>query len=242
MPIASFVSALAALGGTGMAMVKGLRDDKQSRYPPEYLMMKDMMKMARKGYPMGMMNMGMMGMYNPYQFPMYQPQQFSMIPVQPQMPMMYQQQPMYQPYPMYQQQPIPQQPVMLPTQSMMGTPQLQSDIICQMLQQQLQMQIQQQQILNQLNEDMRKRMLMAQYQPYVQEMIHPRTFIVPNTIPLQTTGPIWEDDTGKQAVYPPPQHMPIPLVMAPEPIAISQQAPRWEENPNIPKNYVGNKW
>ena len=62
MPIASIISGLTALAGSGMAVAKMIRDDKQSKYPPEYLMYKDMMKDARKyGYPtMGMMQPSMM--------------------------------------------------------------------------------------------------------------------------------------------------------------------------------------
>jgi len=60
MPIGTLVSSLATLAGSGMAVMKFVRDDKASRYPPEYLMYKDMMKMMRKGYPVGMMNPMMM--------------------------------------------------------------------------------------------------------------------------------------------------------------------------------------
>ena len=85
MPIAPLLSGLATLAGSGMAIAKTIRDDRASRYPPEYLMYKDMMKMVRKGYPVGMM-----GMMNPmlYQQPMMgmgmmyqQPQQIPQIPV-----------------------------------------------------------------------------------------------------------------------------------------------------------------
>jgi len=50
------ISGIAALVGAGTAAWKHIQDDKASRYPPEYLMYKDMMKMAKKGYPVGMMN------------------------------------------------------------------------------------------------------------------------------------------------------------------------------------------
>lgn len=75
MPIASIISGLTALAGSGMAVAKMIRDDKQSRYPPEYLMYKDMMKDARKygGYPL----MGMMT--QPFIAPMAQPPQPVMI-------------------------------------------------------------------------------------------------------------------------------------------------------------------
>lgn len=75
MPIASIISGLTALAGSGMAVAKMIRDDKQSRYPPEYLMYKDMMKDARKyGYP----PMGMM-MQQPFIAPMAQPPQPIMV-------------------------------------------------------------------------------------------------------------------------------------------------------------------
>lgn len=46
MALAEIISGLAALGGTAAAIVKLFRDDKQSRYPPEILQMKQMMKMG----------------------------------------------------------------------------------------------------------------------------------------------------------------------------------------------------
>jgi hypothetical protein len=79
MPIASLLSGLATLAGSGMAMVKCIRDDKRSRYPPEYLMYRDMMKMSRKGYPMNPM---MMRMMMGQQMPMMNSDGFCMLPMQ----------------------------------------------------------------------------------------------------------------------------------------------------------------
>lgn len=86
MPIGPLLSGLATLAGSGLAVVKSIRDDRRSRYPPEYMMYRDMMKMARKGYPMNPMTMQMMmGNMNPY-YQMQQSIPFCMLPQQqPQM-------------------------------------------------------------------------------------------------------------------------------------------------------------
>jgi hypothetical protein len=82
MPIGPLLSGLATLAGSGLAVVKSIRDDKRSRYPPEYMMYRDMMKMARKGYPMNpMMMQMMMGNMNPYQM-QQQTIPFCMLPQQ----------------------------------------------------------------------------------------------------------------------------------------------------------------
>lgn len=58
MSMSAFLSGLAnltgSLVGSGAAAVKFLKDDEASRYPPEYLMYKDMMKQMNK-YPMNPM-------------------------------------------------------------------------------------------------------------------------------------------------------------------------------------------
>ena len=140
MPIMPILSGLATLAGSSMAMYRCYQDDKQSRYPPNYLMMKDMMKMARKGYPVGMMMPQMMCQMIPYQTqnsmimntPYQQPQ------IAP-MPMVYPQQtPQYVPYQnLYQPQQVTN---MIPQQQI-------SDMVQQIMQQ-----LQQQQMINQLTQ------------------------------------------------------------------------------------------
>jgi hypothetical protein len=85
MPIGPLISGLASLAGSGMAMYKCIRDDKMSRYPPEYMIYRDMMKMCQKGYPMNPMMMRMMCQppQQPMLNPMMMPQQngqFCMLP------------------------------------------------------------------------------------------------------------------------------------------------------------------
>ena len=187
MPIASIVSGLTTLAGSGLAIAKMIQDDKQSRYPPEYLMYKDMMKDARKyGYPM--MGMGMMN-------PMFG------------QPMIVQPQQMIQPQPIIIPQPVQQQQMLFPMMTNNG-------IVQQMILEYQKQQFKQQvvnSIVQQLVQRFQQRYVMNQ-----QPMWNQSGPVQPNYPPLSqrqivittTSKPMWDTPADGGTGSPPPSQEP----------------------------------
>lgn len=218
MPLATFLSGISSLAGSGMAMMKLIRDDKQSRYPPEYLMYKDMMKMARKGYPMGMMIPGMMYPMNPYQTQVMLPQM-----QMTQQPIMIQPQPIIQPQP--QQQVVYQVPQLNTIN--------QSQLIQSIVQNVVNKIIQQQQV-NQMTYQPRREPFMYATPPLMPVAQSPPQVIFPPNMQLPTvtfdSGPMWDTSADGVAQQPPPLWLsPIPQPLAlpppPQPQPVTQPKP-----------------
>jgi len=233
---------LATLAGTAMSAYKFWQDDRQNRYPPNYLMMRDMMKISGKyGIPMnmmqpmiGMQNMQyMMGM-NP--FPQFQFQ----MPQQPQFQYQIPPQPMMQPQFQFQ---IPQMPQQVP-QFQYQVPQQVPQFHFQMSQQPVTSNIvnalaQQQQMLNTAClaiQQLHQQLKLRPYQytnTYTRSTYIPTTPVQPQPIPMSTSNqPAWESAADGSAQYPlvtvPPPIQPLPRPPVPPPV---QPIPQYRPQP-----------